>query len=286
MRNILILFYQVIIKHMGNERLGYHSICLLSRELTAQYQALYNRIKEYLDGGYAIVYTLESNPSETLERMKQSGIDTEKYVKNGALNILGKESVYSSLLEKDQERTGKELVDEFRSIVSNVKNKSGKSGNYPFKGISVLFSADTSFELGDFKKHVDFERMIGKRLDMEGIELVCFYKLKSISDLGLSTLVHLLDYHQYTVHGGWSYREWNPNDTIELIREGMDEVLNGEMSDLLLRTLNLVYKTDNNTVISQPELFEANLRKAIGDNKTDMVVSSITEKIRKELSFG
>jgi hypothetical protein len=33
-------------------------------------------------------------------------------------------------------------------------------------------------------------------------------------------------------------------------------------------------------------VFESNLRKALGDNKADMVVSSITEKIRKELSFG
>ena len=66
----------------------------------------------------------------------------------------------------------------------------------------------------------------------------------------------------------------------------MDEVLDGENSEILLRTLNLVHDTDNNVVVSQPQVFEANLRKAIGQNKADRVESAITEKIRKELSFG
>jgi hypothetical protein len=272
---------------MQTELLGYHSVCLLSRELTAQYRSLYNRINEYLVGGYAVVYTLESDPAKTLERMKQGGIsDVERFVENGELNILSKESVYTSLSERDQERSGKELVREFNSIVSNMKNKSGKPGNTKFKGISIMFSADASFELGDFKKHMDFERLMGKHLDLEDVELICFYKLQSLVKLGLSPLILLLDYHQYTVHGGWKYRKWNPSDTIELIREGLDEVLDGENSELLLRTLNLVHGTDNNRIISQPEVFESNLRKALGDNKADMVVSSITEKIRKELSFG
>jgi MEDS: MEthanogen/methylotroph, DcmR Sensory domain len=272
---------------MQTELLGYHSVCLLSRELKAQYQSLYNRINEYLVDGYAVVYTLESDPAKTLERMKQGGFsDIERFLENGALNILSKESVYSSLSEKDKERTGKELVGEFNSIVSNMKNRSGNSANTKFKGICVMFSADASFELGDFNKHVDFERLMGKHLDMEDVELICFYKIRSLAELGLSTLILLLDYHHYTIHGGWKYREWNPSDTIELIREGLDEVLDGENSELLLRTLDLVYRTDNNRIISQPEVFESNLRKALGDNKADMVVSSITEKIRKELSFG
>jgi DcmR-like sensory protein len=272
---------------MQTEPLGYHSVCLLSRELTAQYQSLYNRINEYLVNGYAVVYTLESDPAKTLERMKQGGIsNVERFVENGAFNILSKELVYSSLSERDQERSGKEMVGEFNSIVFSIRNKSGKSGNTKFKGICVMFSADASFELGDFKKHMDFERLMGKHLDLEDVELICFYKLRSLAELGLSPLILLLDYHQYTVHGGWKYRKWNPSDTIELIREGLDEVLDGENSELLLRTLNLVYRTDNNSIISQPEVFESNLRKALGDNKADMVVSSITEKIRKELSFG
>jgi hypothetical protein len=58
---------------MQTEPLGYHSLCLLSRELTAQYGSLYSRISEYLNDGYAVVYTLESDPTETLERMKKSG---------------------------------------------------------------------------------------------------------------------------------------------------------------------------------------------------------------------
>jgi hypothetical protein len=272
---------------MRTEPLGYHSLCLLSRDVTAQYQSLYNRINEYLTEGYAVVYTLESDSAKTLERMKQSWIYNIEYlVENGALNILSKELVYTSLSERDQERTGKELVKEFNSIVSDIKTKSGNSGSAKFKGICIMFSADASFELGDFKKHIDFERLMGKHLDIEDVELICFYKLRSLAELGLSTLIFLLDYHHYTIHGGWKYREWNQSDTIELIREGLDEVLDGENSELLLRTLNLVYGTDNNRIISQPEVFEANLRKALGDNKADMVVSSITEKIRKELSFG
>jgi hypothetical protein len=272
---------------MQTESIGYHSICLLSRELTAQYGSLYNRINQYLTDGYSVVYTLESDPAETLERMKQSGIqDIDNFVEKGALNILSKESVFTTLSERDQERTGKELVKEFNAIVSSMKDKSGKSDNTKFKGICVMFSADTSFELGDFKKHLDFEKLMGKYLDIEGVELVCFYKIKSLADLGLSTLVHLLSCHRYTIHGGWKYREWNTSDTIELIREGLDDVLNGENSELLLRTLNLVHGTDNNMVTSQPEVFEANLRKALGDNKADRIASSITEKIRKELSFG
>lgn len=268
---------------MADEKIGFHSICLLSRELKEQYQALYNRINEYLNNGYAIVYTLESDPATTLERMKQSGIETVKYVASGALNVLSKELVYTSMSEKAEERTGQEMVDEFYSIISAVKSR---SNSMKFKGICVMFSADASFELGDFKKHLDFERMIGKQINIEGVELVCFYKLQSVARLGLPALVHLLDYHHYTVHGGWKYREWNPSDTIDLLRTALAEVLNGEMSELLMRTLKLVYDTDNSTVISQPKVFEANLRKAVGDNKADMVVSSVTEKIRKELSFG
>lgn len=272
---------------MQTEPLGYHSLCLLSRELTEQYGSLYNRINEYLTDGYAVVYTLESDPAKTLERMKQSGIhDIERFVKNGALNILSKESVFLSLAEKDEERSGKDLVSEFNAIVSDMENKRGKSGNATSKGICVMFSADAAFELGDVKKHMDFEKLMGKHLDIGGVELICFYRLQSLAKLRLGALIHVLDCHRYTIHGGWKYREWNPSDTVELIRQGMDEVLNGEMSELLLRTLNLVYKTDNNAIVSQPEAFETNLRKALGDSKADRVVSTITEKIRKELAFG
>ncbi|MFY3740742.1 MAG: hypothetical protein HMLIMOIP_001185 [Candidatus Nitrosomirales archaeon] len=285
-RNFFISVFRVLFRHMQTEPPGYHSICLLSRELTAQYQSLYSRMNEYLVNGYAVVYTLESDPAKTLERMKQSPIyDIERFVENGALNILSKESVYTSLSEKDEERRGEDLVEEFNSIVSGIKTKNGKIGSTKFKGICVMFSSDTSFELGDFKKHVDFERLLGKHLDIEGVELICFYKLKSLAELGLSTLIHILDCHHFTIHRGWKYREWNPSDTIDLIRGGMDEVLTGEMSELLLRTLNLVHGTDNDIIILRPEVFEANLRKALGDSMADRMVSSITEKIRKELSF-
>jgi hypothetical protein len=219
--------------------------------------------------------------------MKKSGSnDIERFVENGALNVLSKEEVYRSLSETEKERSGKELVGEFNSIVSGVRAKSGKSTNSKFKGICVMFSGDASFELGEFKKHVDFEELIGNHLHMEGVELVCFYKMRLLAELGLATLITVLNCHRYTIHGGWKYREWKSSDTINLIREGMDEVLNGENSEILLRTLNLVHGTDNNVIVSQPQVFVANLRKALGQNKADRVESAITEKIRKELSFG
>lgn len=218
--------------------------------------------------------------------MKKSGMEIEKYVERGMLNVIAKESVFTLLGETKHERTGQDLVSIFSSIIAGMKQKSGKSGNAEFKGISVMFSADTSFELGDFDKHMEFETMIGERVASENVELVCFYKLESLSKLGLGALIRILNYHDYTVHGGWNYRGWVASDTTELIREGMAAALNGEMSELLLRTLNLVHKMDNNKIISQPEVFEANLIKALGQKKAEMVVSSIKEKIRKELSFG
>lgn len=64
---------------------------------------------------------------------------------------------------------------------------------------------------------------------------------------------------------------------IRKIRAAIDQSLGKETSDLIFKTLKLVYKIDEEVIVSNPELFEEKIRKMLGDSAAEAVIKAISK---------
>lgn len=256
-----------------------HSLCIIYS--SASYSFLYKNIDDHLSNGYGVIYAAETNPTKVLQHMKKIVERAENHIENGALTIIDRDRFFAA--EKTQLDSHK-LLNSWHSLILRTKRRSPK-----FKGI-LLVSApsplffETRRENGNHDRLVNYERLIGKKFG-KGIEMICCYPSKSISKLPFSYLVSVLSSHQCTIHNGWFYYQWHPNNIVAFVHEGFDRMLGEGTSNLIFKTLKLCYKIDEEMVISQPQLFEDKVRRISGDS-ADTVFETITGALRKEIAFN
>lgn len=61
---------------------------------------------------------------------------------------------------------------------------------------------------------------------------------------------------------------------IELIKTRFEKSLGRETSDLILKTLKLFYKIDEETIVANPELFEEKLGKMLGTSVAEVILKN------------
>jgi hypothetical protein len=88
-----------------------------------------------------------------------------------------------------------------------------------------------------------------------------------------------------------SYKNINNNyEKIKIItksiKSGIDKMLGNNTSDLILKTLKLVYHIDEEDIIRQPDLFADKLVKVVGKSAADPILSSILDEIKQYLVYA
>jgi hypothetical protein len=104
----------------------------------------------------------------------------------------------------------------------NVKRRTS------FKGILAIGSADAFFESSSPDKLVKYEEIVGKKFHIP-LEAICCHSSTTSSQLSLGDLVAVLNAHQFTLHRGCHYREWNAYRTLQLVSEGMSRALGKDL---------------------------------------------------------
>jgi hypothetical protein len=66
----------------------------------------------------------------------------------------------------------------------------------------------------------------------------------------------------------------------------MDENLGNGASDLILKTLKLIYKVNENEIVSYPHTFEEDLNKLLGMQQSKKILDSIRSHIIQEIIFS
>lgn len=240
---------------------------------------LYRAVGEYLSEGHAVIYSAEqASSAQVLRRMMQSGAlpEAEDQIQSGALTIVDEKTVS----EQKVRLNPTQLADALFAAALDARKKSGA------KKVVVMCNTDELLEEQQYAKQVEFEQAISSRFkdskNKEQIEVVCCYSFANVQKLRLRHLIPMFNSHKSMITGReWKRREWQPSATIEIIARGVEKSLDPLTAKLVFKTLKLVYKIDENEIVSNPALFEETLRRIIGGNAADVVLASIEEQIRQ-----
>jgi len=245
-----------------------------------QHKPLYEMCNTYLSNGYSVIYGSESIPNKFAEEKVFENIinvnsEVQNYLSKGFLTVVNRDSIYE------------ECGADYRSIVnfwnSNV-NSIQKKLDGKTKG-TMLFSAPDSYFKHD--KHdifMMFEEEMGKTFPTKS-GMICWYKEEWLNSLSLASLIKVLVTHNYVLHSDWKNKAWTENEILNLISKGIDKSLGEGSATLLFQTMRTIYKLNQDVVISRPVVFEATLKRLVGNDQQVSVMDSISKEIIERIMF-
>jgi hypothetical protein len=255
-----------------------HSLWVLDD--AASVKPVYDLInKLILKEGYTIVYAAEPNPQMTLETMATGGINARKLVEERALRIIDRNLVFSKDNVGSADNKAKEP-----SFKSYFRGRNKDKGRLFIGMPEGYFGSEANFH----QKLISAEQECNNIFDAD-LKAICLHTRAFLDSMSLSNLVKLLNAHQGIIGGKLGVKIWNPAYIIAPMRRGLDKALypkdnaNSD-SDIVFRTLELIYHMDEQFIISHPDIFESTLRKMFG-NSAKAILKSICDEIINEIVF-
>lgn len=267
-------------------------------EYKYQQQQLYSITKKYISQGYLVIYAAESNTSirSIVENMVQNGINAANLIKESSLIITNSDTIYSI----NKATNAKMILQSLKSFIFNSLRKNNNNISLPKgKKIVTIATPEGFFERGKYSLYLDYEKLLAGDDDDNNntvvsgefnndilLEGICCYNTKLIEKLSFSDLIYLLNAHSYTIHSGDIYREWDQEKILEVIHRGVIKVI-GEVSEkIMFKVLEIVFNTNDDSIILKPDLFESRVRTMIGQKAADIVFSSVSREIMKQITFS
>lgn len=258
-----------------------HSFCVVQAIDDSRNIFIAETIKRGISEGCAVIIASELNSKAVAELLYEKKLsEVQGYIDNGLLTVLDKDFMYS--MAQTGLYANKLLIERWLSIISDVRSRSGR------QRIVVIGTTKVFFETDNFEKLRLYESTGGKKFSDTSLEAICCYDTKFFSELSLKDIINVLDYHENVIYSGGVYTKWHPSMILELIKRGIDRALGQGSAALVLNTMHLIYKFDDDdddlTIVSQPELFEDKLRKLLGAT-ADVALDRIKKEITAELSY-
>ena len=247
------------------------------------YKPLYEMCNSYLSNGYSVLYGAESIPNESEEEKVFKNITNvnptqkvQKYLSSGFLTVVNPDSIY-----EECGTNYKSIVDFWNSSVDRIqKNLQGKT-----KGTMIISAPDTYFKHDKHDIFMMFEDEMGKTFHTKA-SMICWYKEEWLNSLSLASLINVLITHKYTIHNHQRYKAWDPNEIISLISKSIDKSLGEGSATLLFQTMKTVHKLNQDVVVSSPVVFEAILKRFLGnDGQVYHVMDSISKQVIEKIVF-
>jgi hypothetical protein len=153
-----------------------------------------------------------------------------------------------------------------------------------FKGILVIAGGVMVFtDTGRQDTLVAYEQSILQALTSIGsIQVICCYPRDSLRNLEFSNLISVASAHQCVMDARANYREITYYSLLEAISEGVEGILGADSARLILQTMKMIYGLDENSILSNPGVFEEKLRRVLG-NASPTVLDSICDRVRQLL---
>jgi hypothetical protein len=249
----------------------YHSLCLLEGETS--FPALYDMINQYISDGYAVIYSVENDPTRVAIKMTSLGIRAENFIRIGSLKLVDKSVFFSPEKTKLHNQ---ELLNSWQLVISDLKK---------FKWVLCIGSNDIFLELDKMQNLLEYEKTLA--FPGMSLEVVCCYNTNLMTNLRLEYLIKILNLHQATLHHHRSqfvYHEWHPSKLVELLARSMNKAMGKDSSDRLLNILKMLYKIDDLTT-SQDKNFEDPIRELVG-NSANVILNSLVEELKNEIAFS
>jgi hypothetical protein len=242
---------------------------------SSEYGFLYKIVGRYLAEGYAVIYAAEQDLERVLARMSKAGIDVEHYVNNGTLQVNLRDSIY--ICDDDGKFLAHQTLEAWRNAVTRLLK-----GN-KVKGVLTIGNADIFIINGQQEQVIELEEGAGKKFHTL-TEVLCCYDPDVFSDTSVSSLIAILNAHEYTVHEDATYSEWKDDKLHNVLTSAFNKVLGSTTSELVLKTLKSVYKVDEKVIIANPSVLEDTVGRFFGDSSS-AILAAVVKSIKTNIAF-
>ena len=261
-----------------------HSICVLRTDESLE--GLYSMVNKFLSERYAVIYAIDPSdigvPKDQLVdhvimKLKSSGTieNVGNYIRTGALRIMDVHEIYLSDLAGDAAFMLKKLT----SIFNDIKKKKFKNIAIIAGGPPFLLDSDSQDKL------IDYEQTILKAAEKKSVHIICCYLQESLDEVQFAQLAAIVSAHQCNVipvRAGMQSRRIFSSLLLDAIVDGIESVMGKGSGRLVMRTMEMVYKINEEIIISNPSLFQEKLQKILG-NSSKTVLTSVNNRIKEIL---
>jgi hypothetical protein len=233
---------------------------------------VYKKISEYISDGFAVIYIVECEPARAISRMIGGVEKAKEYVESQALTVIDRDSFFLSPEGK-----------RFNDMALEAIAKLHKSLSEKFKGVLLVRKPvlPSPCSAQDYQNLVLLEKQASS-LIREPDECICCYDSKSLSNMPLIHLVHLIQAHPYVIRANGTDYYSSDGLAFTLIKRALDKFFGEESAYMVIRTLKLIYHMDEEFIVANPDIFENTIRKMFKLSSKEML-DTISEEIRAEI---
>jgi len=220
-------------------------------------EVLFNFLQAGLQRGEGAIYVPSQETSEQIRRgMENFGLDVKTLERDGVLKILNYNKFYIIDGEANAEHTMK-LAQSFFSEAMEIG----------LKGLRTCGEATCFFEHNKEKELVEFELMIGRKLDLP-VTVLCAYDVNHAKSLDEKDFFSLIKAHGSVITSSFA-QEVQFEDFFLTIMEGVLENVFGEMGrEIILITLDkshsLTPGAREHRIAEDPNSFVEGLEELVG----------------------
>lgn len=292
-----------------------HSLCVVGAEegCKPNYSAAYRAVARYLASGGAVLYAAEDlPPEETLNNFSRAtNIDVETFVKNGALTIMKYDAPYNGNDSKGLD--SRNLIKWWQSEVRKKQKKK-------YRQVLIVDTCKPFTDKGNYNGLVDYECVKRNALSPSPspspstasaakssefalfssattttVECICCFNASAITRIpSMPMLTSILFSHDNKIgsaekEGGGEEEEplvMQPlysSHMQQLLRQSIDDILGRGTCNLVIKTMKLVYRMDEETVIKRPSLFAETLERLLGKRIANTVLANVLDKMKERI---
>lgn len=266
------------------------------------YSFLYRYIEGCIAKNYTVIYVVESNTTnKSILQMNKMGIETERTIESGRLTIVDRDSLHFPKVKSERPLNAEELHQSLQSLVTGIRSKS-ESNNVATK-IMLINTIDTYLKKNDFDNLWEIEQILKiEAHETKILQVVCCCNRKSLTSLPLNHVISVLyqydfaevinevrptNNHNIKIKSNrveeeehtTRYIDCSRYGIISLISEALNTTLGNKSSDLVFKTLELVYRIDEDVIFSNPHAFSDALGRLLG-NSMKIFLESIYDEFR------
>lgn len=177
-----------VLDFVKNMKATDHAI-LLYADPKDKRDVLFTYLRAGLEKGEAAAYVAgQETPEKIRQHMRESGIDLERYEKNGALRVVGYRDWYVIDGKFDVSRT----IGLWNKLLVELKTRG-------FKGLRVAGEMACFFENGMVEQLVEYEKALHKTLEIP-LTAICAYDSVVVAEEGgVEVLLDLLNAHSTAI---------------------------------------------------------------------------------------
>lgn len=133
---------------------------------------------------------------------------------------------------------------------------------------------------------IAYEQAVSEAAAKGSVQIIGCYLQESLDKMQFSQIASILNAHQCDIilNTGMELRKIGPHIILDAILERMEDIVSKDSERLIMQAMKVVCKINEETIISNPPLFQEKLEKLLV-NPSKRILDSMSKKIKEILSI-